>query len=195
MKFILKVIISIIIIVLIGGLVMFFGLLNIDKSEPKIITLNSSIKMVGILTNTSMDTIFKDAETLGKKYKSVKDQNIIKHKTNPWAFVAISKNFTNQGNNWEYLMGDVVDSFNDQSKELISFEIPAGTYAVFKISPRFSFLWGPAIGLTKKFIYTEWLPESGYTLNNDIIGDFEYHDERSLAKKPMIELYVAIRPK
>lgn len=174
---------------------MFFGLLRIDKSAPEIVVLKSPIKMVGVSMNTSMNTIFKDAVILGKKYKSIKNQNIIRHKTNPWIFVAISKNFTNQGNNWEYLMGDVVDSFDDQSKELINLEIPAKTYAVFKISPKFNFLWGPTIGLTKKFIYTEWLQKSNYELDNDIIGDFEYHDERSLAKKPMIELYVAIKTK
>lgn len=172
---------------------MLFGLLKIDKSEPEIVTLKSAIKMTGVSINTSMKTIFKDAATLGKRYKSVKERNIVRHKTSPWAFVAISKNFTNGGENWEYLMGDVVDSFIDQPEELTDFEIPAGTYAVFKISPRFSFLWGPAIGLTKKFIYTEWLPGSGYEPDNAVIGDFEYHDERSLGKKPMIELYVAIK--
>jgi len=174
---------------------MFFGLLNIDKSDPEIVTLKSSIKMIGVSINTSMDTIFKDAAALGRKYKSIKDRNIIKHKTSPWAFVAISKDFTNNGDNWEYLMGDVVDSFDGQPEELTEFEIPAKTYAVFKISPRFSFLWGPTIGLTKKYIYTEWILKSGYESDNDVIGDFEYHDERSLAKKPMIELYVAIKKK
>ena len=174
---------------------MFFGLLNIDKSDPDLVVLKSPVKMAGVSINTSMKTIFKDAATLGKQYKSVKDRNIVKHKTVPWAFVAISKNFTNQGNNWDYLMGDVVDSFDSQPDELVCFEIPARTYAVFKISPRFSFLWGPAIGLTKKFVYTEWLPQSGYETDSDVIGDFEYHDERSLARKPVIELYVAVKKK
>lgn len=174
---------------------MFFNLIKIDRSEPQIVTLNSTIKMVGVSQNTSLKTIFKDAGVLGKKYRDIKEKDIVINKKQPWAFVAVSKNFTNNGNNWEYLMGDVVTSFDKQPADLIKFEIPAKTYAVFKISPRFSFLWGPTIGLTKKYIFTEWLPKSKYVIDDDIIGDFEYHDERSMSRVPMIELYVSVKVK
>lgn len=174
---------------------MFFNLIKIDRSEPQIVTLNSTIKMVGVSQSTSLKTIFKDAGVLGKKYRDIKEKDIVINKKQPWAFVAVSKNFTNNGNNWEYLMGDVVTSFDKQPADLIKFEIPAKTYAVFKISPRFSFLWGPTIGLTKKYIFTEWLPKSKYVIDDDIIGDFEYHDERSMFRVPMIELYVSVKVK
>ena len=172
---------------------MFFKL--VDKSEPKIVKLESPIKMVGVSMRTSIKTIYKDAVLLGKEYQQVKEQNLIQNKKEPWAFVAISKDFSNDNSSWEYLMGDVVTSFGSVPKGLIAFEIPVKTYAVFTIHPKFKFLWGPTIGLTKKYIFTEWLPNSKYDSDHEIIGDFEYHDQRSISKNPSIELYIPIREK
>ena len=50
------------------------------------------------------------------------------------------------------------------------------------------------MGRMKRYIYTEWLPKSGYEIS-DIIGDFELHDDRSLGKHPEINLYVALKEK
>ena len=132
--------------------------------------------------------------SLGQKYKEIKESNRVKNKKDPWAFVAISRNFSDD-ESWEYLMGDVVSSFDGSAQELTKCEIPAQTYAVFKIRPRFSFLWGITIGLTKKFVYTEWLPKSNYSRSSIPIGDFEYHDARSISPKPEIDLYVAVKEK
>lgn len=166
----------------------------IDRSEPRIVRLEEPIRMIGVSTKTSLKTIYKDTRRLGEEYQKAK--NLIRNKSIPWAFVAISKDFSDNNSRWEYLMGDVVTSFDDGiSKGLVSFEIPAKTYAVFTIRPRFGFLWGLAIGLTKRYIYTQWLPDSKYDSDNTTIGDFEYHDERSVARKPSIDLYVSIKEK
>lgn len=172
---------------------MFFGLLKVDKSEPKIIKLNAPIKMIGVSMKTGMKTIYKDAVILGNEYQ--KSKNLIQNKKEPWAFVAISKNISADNSSWEYLMGDVVTTFDNVPGGLIKFEIPVKTYAVFTIRPKLSFLWGPMIGLTKKFIFTEWLPGSKYEVESSIVGDFEYHDERSVTKNPSIDLYVSVKEK
>jgi predicted transcriptional regulator YdeE len=49
--------------------------------------------------------------------------------------------------------------------------------------------------MTKKYIFTEWLPNSRYLADDRIVGDFEYHDERSLSKRPSIDLYVPVKEK
>ena len=141
-----------------------------------------------------MKTIFKDAANLGQKYKQVKEQGLIQNKKAPWGFVAISKNFQGM-ESWDYLMGDVVNTLDQVPAGLECFEIPPSTYAVFPIRPKSKFSWGITIGQTKKYIYTEWLPNSNYEADPSILGDFEYHDERSLAQKPVIDLYVAIKEK
>jgi predicted transcriptional regulator YdeE len=181
-------------IILAAGLLFYFLIGPFEKPEPKIVTLTEPIKMIGVSTRTGMKTIFKDAATLGQKYKQVKDQGLIENKKAPWGFVAISKNF--QGTeSWDYLIGDVVNTLDHVPAGLECFEIPPSTYAVFPICPKSKFSWGITIGRTKKYIYTEWLPPSKYEADPCIVGDFEYHDERSLAKKPEIDLYVAIKEK
>ncbi len=174
---------------------MLFGLLNIDKSEPQIVTLAANIKMIGVSMRTGLKTIYKDAALLGKKYRGIKDQDLIKNKKEPWAFVAVSRDFRDDNTTWEYLMGDVVTTFDHVPEGLAAFEIPAKKYAVFTIRVKFRFLWGPAIGLTKKFIFTEWLPKANYEVDSSIIGDFEYHDERSVTRHPSIDLYVSVKEK
>jgi AraC family transcriptional regulator len=181
-------------VLLVLWLLYYFLIGPFEKVEPKVVTLREPIKMIGVSTRTGMKTIFKDAAKLGQEYRKIKGQNLIKNKMEPWGFVAISKDF--QGTeSWEYLMGDVVTSLDSVPPGLKSFEIPAMTYAVFPIRPKSKFAWGITIGLTKKYIYTEWLPKSRYEADNSNLGDFEYHDERSLARKPEIDLYVAIKEK
>jgi AraC family transcriptional regulator len=180
--------------ILATGLLFYFLIGPFEKSEPKIVTLKEPIKMIGVSTRTGMKTIFKDAANLGQKYKQIKDQGLIQNKKAPWGFVAISKNFQGM-ESWDYLMGDIVNTLGHVPAGLESFEIPASTYAVFPIRPKSKFSWGITIGRTKKYIYTEWLPHSKYEADPYIVGDFEYHDERSLAKKPEIDLYVAIKEK
>lgn len=179
-------------IILVTGLLLYFLIGPFEKVEPKIVHLNEPIKMIGISTRTGMKTIFKDAANLGQKYKQLKDQGLIQNKKAPWGFVAISKNFQGM-ESWDYLIGDVVNTLDNVPAGLESFEIPATTYAVFPIRPKSKFSWGIAIGRMKKYIYTEWLPGSKYEADPCILGDFEYHDERSLQKKPEIDLYVAIK--
>jgi len=181
--------------VLAGAILLFDALVGgIEKVEPEIVTLGEPIKMIGVATRTGMKRVFKDAARLGQEYKKIKDANLIRNKKEPWGFVAVSRDF--QGvESWEYLMGDVVNCLDFVPEGCKSFEIPAMMYAVFPIRPKSRFSWGITIGLTKKYIFTEWFPKSKYESDNSILGDFEYHDQRSLAKNPEIDLYVAIKEK
>lgn len=181
-------------LLMVVGFLFYFLIGPVEKVEPQIVTLKEPIKMIGVSTRTSMKTIFKDATKLGQAYKSIKDQGLVKNKVEPWAFVAISKDFKGL-DSWEYLMGDVVTNLDTIPSGLKSFEIPAITYAVFPIRPKSAIAWGITIGRMKKYIYTEWITKSNYELDNLIIGDFEYHDARSESKNPEIDLYVAIKEK
>jgi predicted transcriptional regulator YdeE len=96
----------------------------------------------------------------------------------------INKNSSNDNRNWDYLMGDVVTDFNNVPQGLITFQIPVNNYAVFSIRLKFGFLWGIVIGKTKKYIFNEWF-----------LGDFEYHDTKSIGKNPSIDLYVPVKEK
>jgi len=47
----------------------------------------------------------------------------------------------------------------------------------------------------KKYIYSEWINNSGFELDNKVIGDFELHDESSEQPDPEIDLYVVVQEK
>ena len=169
-----------------------YDIMNVKKEEPEIITLDAPIKMIGVSIRTDEKKIFQDSQTLGKAYAKVKKAGVIRNKKEPWAFVAISKDFRPDGS-WDYLMGDVVTETAFVPEGLTSFEIPARKYARFILQPRSVLVWGIAMGLLKGYIYAEWLPNSRYEADAGVIGDFEFHDERSKGRKPSIELYVSIR--
>ncbi len=164
------------------------------KPEPKFATLSEPIRMIGVSTRTNMKTVFSDVPKLGKEYQTLKENNTIPNKKDPWAFVAVSKDFRGDGS-WEYLMGDAVTTLDTVPLGLQSFEIPRQRYAVFSIRPRSRFAWGIEIGRTKKYIYTEWLPASDYVADTTTLGDFEFHDERSTSDHPEIDLYVSVKDK
>jgi len=173
---------------------MLYSLLNVKREAPEIVTLPEPIKMAGVEMRTGAKSIFNDSQTLGKRYQQIKAQGLVRHKKQPWGFVAISKAFGSDGS-WDYLMGDVVTTFDDLPEGLVHYEIPARAYAKFRLQPRALIFWGVALGLLKRYIYTEWLPNSVYVADPALIGDFEYHDARSIAEKPEIDLYVAIKEK
>jgi predicted transcriptional regulator YdeE len=177
-----------------GEIGMLDRLVNFRKEEPQLVTLTEPLRMMGVSTRTSVKTIVRDAGNLGQRYRKVKQAGLIQNKREPWAFVAISKGFCEDGG-WDYLMGDIVTDFDNVPSGLTCFEIPAKKYAKFGLHPSAVVFWGISLGMLKRYIYTEWLPNSGYIADNSILGDFEYHDQRSLSKKPEIDLYVSIREK
>jgi len=171
----------------------FFNRITKEELTPKILTLKEPIKAVGFSVKTSNKSISNDATEVGKKFSDFKKSNMIKNRKDPWAFVAVSKNYDENSGIWDYFIGDVVTDFNNISEDLTTIEIPAIKYAIFPIRPRFKFAWGIVLGQMKRYIYEKWLPGSKYE-PAEIIDDFEYHDERSIRKKePEIDLYIGVK--
>jgi predicted transcriptional regulator YdeE len=149
--------------------------------KPRIFDLEEPIKIIGLKVDTDVTRIYHDAQQLVEQFEKYKKANEIPNKRQPWAFAAVSKDFDEEKKTFSYLIGDVVTSLEEIPQGLIPFEIPAIKYAVFPIRPKSEFAWGEAIANTKKYAYTEWLPNSKYELAK-IIDDVEYHDERSLRR-------------
>ena len=162
-----------------------------EKPNPEIITLQEPVYIVGLGIATNDRDIYKDVEAIAAKFKVLKGENSIMHLKQPWASINISRDYNPEEKTFTYIVGDVVTAIDAVPPGLKYYEIPAISYAVFPIRPRSRFAWGITMGRMKRFIYTEWLPKSGYRPSG-LIGDFELHDERSLGKKPEIRLYVAI---
>ena len=166
---------------------------EVKGTEPRIVELEQPIKIIGLSVSTDIKSIYRDLPKLGKRFQKTKREDDIPNKTEPWAFAAVSKDFDENTKTFLYIIGDVVTSFDQVPAGLMSFEIPAIEYAVLPVRPKNRFGWGIAIGSVKEYVYSVWLPASEYEPAG-IIGDFEYHDEKSTRKKnPEIDLCVAVR--
>ena len=165
----------------------------LEDYEPRIVEIEQPLQIMGLSIETSTKKVFRDVAQLGKRFEKIKGQ--IPNRQQPWIFTAVSKDYDKHAQTFWYMMGDVVTHVEVVPEELETFDIPAGTYAVFPVRPKNKLGWGFAIGDAKRYAYDEWLPQSMYKPAGTI-DDFEYHDERSeQAKNPEIDLYVAIRPK
>lgn len=190
-----KTILIIVIVVILITIAAYFILIgNIDKSEPKIVTLDKPIYIIGLEISTNDKDIFKDVAKVASKFNDIISKSPIPNKKEPWARLNISKDYSKEKGTFKYIIGDVVtitDCFPDR---LQSYEIPVLTFAIFQIQPKSKIAWGITMGRMKRYIYTEWFPKSKYK-PSDIFGDFELHDDRSLGEKPEINLYVALKEK
>lgn len=167
---------------------------NIDRSEPTIVKTDRPIYVIGLEINTSDKAIYQDVAKVAAQFTEIKRDHPVTNLKEPWSSINISKDYDPELGTFTYVVGDVVNAVDIIPPGLKSYEVPPLTFAVFRIRPKSRIAWGITMGRTKRFIYTEWLPNSDY-YPSDSFGEFELHDERSLGKHPEISLYVAIREK
>jgi AraC family transcriptional regulator len=190
-----KTVLLIVLIVIILLIALYFLLIgNIDKTEPQIVKIDEPIKLIGLEITTNDKDIYKDVGRVASNFNEIKKDHPVPHLKQPWASINISKDYDIETKEFKYIVGDVVTDAGSIPDGLHYYEVPALTYAVFPIRPKSKFAWGITMGRMKRYIYTGWLPESGYE-PSEIIGDFELHDDRSLGKNPEINLYVALKEK
>jgi predicted transcriptional regulator YdeE len=160
------------------------------KENPRIITMSEPIRAAGLITRTSMKTVFKDLPVVYRQYMGYTDQYEVPEKKIPWEYVSLSKNFA-EDKTWDYCTGHVVTGTGEIPEVFTAFEVPAGKYAVFPIKSRFRFMLGLAIGRTKRYIYGRWIPKSRYEFAD---YEFEYNNEKMFQENPnYIDLYVAVK--
>lgn len=170
-----------------------FSVIEVGKTkglEPRIGTVDQPIEAAGMRIRTGVKSIYRDLPRVYQEYLAYKEAHGIPNLKEPWEYVSLSCNFE-ADRAWDYCTGYVVTSSAGVAEPLEVFMIPAGTYAVFPVRPRFRFLLGPAMGRIKRYIYVDWLPRSGYEFTG---YEFEYNGEKKTEKDPtLVELYVGIR--
>ena len=139
--------------------------------------------LYGLWMRSSDKTVSKDIQALSRKYYGM----INKEPQSVLPFYVLSKNYDKDSG-----MSDLFIGGQEQFENLEMFEIPAGLYGKTTVKPKFGFLWGLAIGQAKRFFYTKWISHSGYGAVN---MEYEYHTEKSIGKKPEIELHFALEEK
>lgn len=69
------------------------------------------------------------------------------------------------------------------------FVVPEGAYARLELAPALRVLWGASVGKAKRWLYTTWLPTSGYVALN---LEYELHTEKTLGRRPRVDLLFAV---
>ncbi|MDF2892905.1 MAG: transcriptional regulator, AraC family [Clostridia bacterium] len=96
---------------------------------------------------------------------------------------------------FSYLLGVGVDTFDLATEDMYKLDIPSATYAIFTTPavPEKDFV--DSIQGTWKYILEEWFPTSSYEMD-DTKFDFEYYDEHCHPweyEKVSMEIYVPIK--
>jgi predicted transcriptional regulator YdeE len=169
--------------------------------QPAIVRMDLPICALGVGTDTSDKSIFKDAAALGRRFAEARRAHPFEAKR-PRIFVAATSGYDRASGTYRYSMGDEVAGFDGSPAELERITLPAGTYAAFPVRPILGIFWGPAIGMAYGYIYGKWLPASAWAHDPRDPGDgrkidhFEYHDERASRKRnPEMEIRVPVAPR
>jgi AraC family transcriptional regulator len=92
----------------------------------------------------------------------------IRHISKPDIAYGVCDNFNEESGTFDYAAGTEVDRAADLPKGMVSWEVPAATYAVFTCTLR-------TLGETHEGIHSAWLPESGFERAPG--PEFELYDE------------------
>lgn len=98
---------------------------------------------------------------------------------------------------FSYILGVGVDTFDLATDDMYKLEVPSATYAVFTTPEVAEKDFVDSIQGTWKYIIEEWFPTSGYEIDEPKF-DFEYYDEHCHPweyEKLSMEIYIPIKIK
>lgn len=137
--------------------------------------------LYGLWETSSDRTIAKDIPRLSQKYYTAAG----KTPKSVLPFYVLTKDYDPKSGVFQLFIGGELEN-----SALERYCLPEAVYGKVFVRPRFGFLWGFAVGKTKRDFYTKWLPESGYEPLN---MEYEYHTEKSVGKKAEIDLFFALK--
>jgi AraC family transcriptional regulator len=171
----------------VGGIIM----------EPKIMN-RDAFKIVGYKFDTTLKNnahskdipaFWDRCDIEGKEAKLYSTQNTAKH-----GEYGICFNTNIETDEFSYILGVEVVSFDNALEEMYTLEVPAATYAVFTTPEVDQHDFVSSIKGTWKYILEEWFPNSGYEFDGSKL-DFEFYDERCHPwefEKACMNIYIPI---
>jgi AraC family transcriptional regulator len=171
----------------VGGIIM----------EPKIIN-KDAFKIVGYKFDTTLKNnahskdipaFWHKCDTEGKESNLYATQKPPKH-----GEYGICINTNTETDEFSYVLGVEVLSFDNVLDEMYKLEVPAATYAVFTTPEVDDKDFVSSIQGTWKYILEEWLPNSAYEIDSSKL-DFEFYDEHCHPweyEKIRMDIYIPI---
>lgn len=149
-------------------------------ADIHIVNISVGTTLYGLWTETSDRMIGKDIPVLSKRFYAILGAK----PTEVLPFYVLSKAYDPQSKTMQLFIGGEA-----AAEGLTACQLPAGRYGKTVIKPFLGFLWGPAIGSKKRYLYTRWLPEHGYIPKN---LDFEKHTQKSIGRGAEIDFYFGL---
>lgn len=146
-----------------------------------LVTALPSKLIYGLWANSSDKTISKDIPALSERFYNA----VGKTPESVLPFFVLSNNYDETSGHFNLFIGSEI-----QHEQLDTYELSAGEYGKITVKPKFGFIWGLSVGEAKRYFYTKWLPASEYHALN---MEYELHTEKSIGKKPEIEILFAIK--
>lgn len=107
----------------------------------------------------------------------------------------ICVNTNTETDEFSYVLGIEVTSFDNAMEDMFKLEVPSATYALFTTPSVEDYNFVNSIEGTWKYILDEWFPNSGYEID-DSKFDFEFYDEHCHPweyNEFFMEIYVPIK--
>ena len=168
--------------------------------NPIIIEISAfKVAGYGIKTNITNGNYTKDVASFWVNYNGENLESKMYKILNPAKHGEVGLCIPSSNDNGEatYMLGVVVEDFNDVTDDMITLEVPQATYAVFTTPPVTSAEsenteFASVIKKTWKYIFEEWFKDSGYIFDETKL-DFEYYDERCHSNiDTVMDIYVPV---
>lgn len=140
-------------------------------------------EIYGVWGRSSDKSVARNIPALSKKYYELAELP----SGGAIPFFVVSKDYNEATGEFALFIGGQI-----KHARLEAYSLPQGMYGKVTVKPKLGFMWGMAVGEAKRYFYTKWLPSSGFSALN---MEYELHTEKSLGKKPEIDLLFAISPK
>ncbi len=169
--------------------------------NPNIVT-KPAFKVVGygIKTNISNGSYTKDVASFWSNYEGENLETKLYSTLNPPKHGEIGLCIPCQGEDGGaiYLLGVMVENFENATEDMIKVEVPEATYAVFTTPPVDTTRednpdeFPGVIRNTWKYIFEKWFKDNDYVFDESKM-DFEFYDERCHWRKDTVmDIYVPI---
>ena len=164
--------------------------------EPKIIA-REKFSVIGYELRTSViDGVnFKEIPEFWDYYRKNNLAQTIPGKKDETVELGICCNFNAVTKQFSYIIGFETDSIQSAPDHMILKTLPASTYAVFTTPKVKADQFPTSIQETTKYIYSTWLPQSGYEYNDDA-SDIEVYDSHSCPQNHeyvRMEIYIPVK--
>ena len=145
-----------------------------------VLVAKPSKTIYGLWRKSNDRTIAKDIPALSKQYYT----SVGKTPKSVVPFFVLSKDYDEKTGDFDLFIGGEI-----KCGKLTACELPGGQYGKVTVRPKLGFIWSLAIGEVKRYVYTKWVSSSEYLALN---MEYEHHTQKSIGKKPEIDLFFAL---